>query len=181
MKAALEGAAVEDVSGVESFELFVRCHQSTVRALVVALYGGRDPDDIIQETFLRAQKAWPSLTGHDRPELWVRRVAMNLAVSRLRRWRSETKALVRLAGRREFNVVVLSDESAAVWAEVRLLPSRQAQVIALRYLEDLSVSEIAGTLGIAEGTVRSTLHQARVTLGHRLTPGVEVPVEENLR
>ena len=171
----------EDVSIDESFELFVRCHHRSVRALVIALYGGQDPDDIVQEAFLRAQREWPSLARRDRPELWVRRVAMNLAVSRFRRWRSESKALVRLAGRRESKVVVLSAESAAVWKEVRLLPARQAQVVALRYLEDLTVAEIAATLGIAEGTVRATLHQARVTLGQRLAPGAEVSVEEDLR
>lgn len=172
---------MEDVSIVGSFEAFVQHHHAGVRALVIALHGGRDPDDIVQEAFLRAQREWRTLAGQDRPELWVRRVAMNLAVSRFRRWRSESRALVRLAGRRESKVVVLSAESAAVWKEVRLLPARQAQVVALRYLQELTVAEIADTLGIAEGTVRATLHQARVTLGRRLTPDVEVTVEEDLR
>lgn len=171
----------EETSIVGSFEDFVRAHHAAVRALVVALYGGKDSEDIVQEAFLRAQKEWRSLSSRDRPELWVRRVAMNLAVSRFRRWRSESRALIRLGGRRDPKVVVLSSQSAGVWKEVRLLPDRQAQVVALRYLEDLSVAEIAQTLGIAEGTVRATLHQARVTLAGRLTPGLEVSVEEELR
>lgn len=172
---------MEDVFPEASFEGFVRGEYRSVRALVIALHGLRDPDDVVQEAFLRAQKAWPDLVGRDRPELWVRRVALNLAVSRFRRWGSESRALLRLAARRETKTVVLSDGSAEVWEQVRRLPARQAQAIALRYLGDLSVEEISEVLEVAEGTVRALLHQGRTQLARRLEPGVEVPVEEELR
>jgi RNA polymerase sigma-70 factor, ECF subfamily len=176
-----EGVVMEDVSAVVSFESFVRSEYRDVRALVIALHGGRDPDDVVQEAFLRAQKHWSELAGRDRPELWVRRVALNLAVSRLRRWGRESKALLRLAARREVTVVVLSAGAAEVWEQVRRLPSRQGQAIALRYLDGLSIAEVAVILGVAEGTVRALLHQGRTRLARVLDVGVEVSVEEELR
>lgn len=171
---------MEDVFPEASFESFVRSEYRSVRALVVALHGTRDPDDVVQEAFLRAQQHWPQLAGRDRPELWVRRAALNLAASRLRRLGAESRALLRLRSRRETRVVVLSAGSAEVWEQVRRLPPRQAQAVALRYLDDLSVADIAVVLGIAEGTVRALLHQGRAQLARRLSRDVELSVEEEL-
>ena len=101
------------------------------------------------------------------PEAWVRRVAINLAMSRFRRLRSETAARLRL------NPVAPtfeppSAEQDAFWAEVRLLPRRQSEAIVLYYVEDLSTADIAVTLEIAEGTVRALLTQARERLARQL-------------
>lgn len=180
MEDVFKGAVVEDVFPETSFESFVHAEYRSVRALVIALHGVRDPDDVVQEAFLRAQRRWPDLAGRERPELWVRRVALNLAVSRLRRWGSESRALLRLAGRRDIKVVVLSAGSAGVWEQVRRLPARQAQAVALRYLDDLPVGDISVILGVAEGTVRALLHQGRTQLARHLAPGVELSVEEEL-
>jgi len=56
---------------------------------------------------------------------------------------------------------------------VRKLPDRQAQAVALYYLEDCSVAEIALALGCAEATVRVHLHRGRQTLGRALGLRVE--------
>jgi RNA polymerase sigma-70 factor, ECF subfamily len=103
----------------------------------------------------------------------VRRVAANLAVSRWRRLRSETRALARLAARQPTEVADLPAPDAAFWAAVRALPRRQAQAIALHYLEDRPVAEIATVLGVAEGTVKSALHTGRRTLAARLNLEVD--------
>ncbi len=57
---------------------------------------------------------------------------------------------------------VLTNES--FWEAVRDLPKRQAQCVALRYLEDRSIADIATVLGIAETTVRGYLHDGRAAL-----------------
>ena len=54
------------------------------------------------------------------------------------------------------------------WAAVRTLPRRQQAVVALHYLEDRSVADVAQVLGIAEGTVKAHLHKARAALADRL-------------
>ncbi len=56
----------------------------------------------------------------------------------------------------------------AFWDAVRRLPRRQAQCVALHYLEDRSVADIARVLGIGEATVRVHLHRGRSTLAAAL-------------
>jgi RNA polymerase sigma-70 factor (ECF subfamily) len=51
---------------------------------------------------------------------------------------------------------------------VRRLPPRQAQAVVLHYVEDLTVADIASVLGVAEGTVKALLHQARERLRRQL-------------
>jgi len=62
----------------------------------------------------------------------------------------------------------LSADDAEFWRTVRSLPRRQAQVIALHYLEDLPVIEIAEILGTAEGKVKKHLYDGRQALARRL-------------
>lgn len=59
------------------------------------------------------------------------------------------------------------------WAALRSLPDRQAQAVALHYLEDLPVSEIARVLDIAEGTVKVHLHRGRLALAELLRDELE--------
>jgi RNA polymerase sigma-70 factor (ECF subfamily) len=62
-----------------------------------------------------------------------------------------------------------------LWAAVRKLPARQAQVTALAYGEDRSIADIASMLGIAEGTVKAVLHRARGNLARALALKDEEP------
>lgn len=95
---------------------------------------------------------------------------MNLARSRVRRLRAEVRALLRLGARRHEHDTLdsRSVESEAFWTEVRALPKRQAQAVALHYLEDLPVKRVAELMGIAEGTAKALLHQGRKGLAARL-------------
>jgi RNA polymerase sigma-70 factor (ECF subfamily) len=62
----------------------------------------------------------------------------------------------------------LSPESADVWEAVRRLPKRQAQVVALYYLEDRSLDDVAAALAMSVETVRTHLRRARQRLARRL-------------
>ncbi len=62
----------------------------------------------------------------------------------------------------------IAAEDDEFWKAVRGLPKRQSQVIALHYLEELSVAEIAEILECAEGTVKVHLHKGRKRLADRL-------------
>jgi RNA polymerase sigma-70 factor, ECF subfamily len=81
-------------------------------------------------------------------------VAANLATSALRRRLIEARALARFWARGEPSLVELPASQADFWRAVRSLPRRQAQVVALHYLED-PVVEVARLLGCAEGTVKT--------------------------
>ena len=153
---------------VGQFEAFYRDRYRPLVGVVYALTGSRwVAEDLAQEAFLRAHRDWDRVRHADAPEAWVRRVAINLAMSRFRRIRSEASARLRLSPAAP-TFQPPTAEQDAFWAEVRSLPRRQAEVVALFYVEDLSTREIAGTLEIAEGTVRALLTQARERLGRQL-------------
>jgi len=61
------------------------------------------------------------------------------------------------------------------WAAVRALPRRQAQVMALYYLEDRSVAQVAEILDVTLGTVKRHLHNGRQALARRLRSEVDEP------
>lgn len=147
-------------------------HVNSTLAVVLALRGVRvGAEDIVQEAFTRAYERWDAVGCMDRPDLWVQRVALNLATSRLRRLASEQRALTRLGGRRDRPRSVSFEREQHFWELVRKLPVRQARVVALRYAGDLSVREIAEVVGVAEGTVKAQLHTARARLEALLSAG----------
>jgi RNA polymerase sigma-70 factor (ECF subfamily) len=153
---------------VGQFEAFYRERFRPTVALVYALTGNRwAAEDLAQEAFLRAHRDWTHIRALASPAAWVRRVAVNLAMSRFRRMRSEAAAKLKLSPV-PATFQPPTAEHDAFWAEVRLLPRRQSQVIALRYVEDLSTRQIAEALEVAEGTVRALLTQARDRLARQL-------------
>ena len=163
---------VETTSGLD-FDGFYRQEYRAVRAVAWALTGsGWVAEDMTQEAFLRAHQRWSQVSAYDEPGAWVRRVAINLATSTLRRRAREAAALVRLAGRRT-DGWILPDVDDEFWAAVRSLPRQQAKVLALHYYEDLPVADIAVVLELAEGTVKAHLHKGRASLALRLNVGRE--------
>jgi RNA polymerase sigma-70 factor, ECF subfamily len=124
-------------------------------------------EELVQEAFLRAHQRWDTVGTYQRPGAWVRRVVLNLATSRARRRAVEARVLLRVAGRRQVDEPPPAADPE-LWKAVRALPRRQAQVVALYYVEDLTVTGIAEVLDVAEGTVRATLHQARSALVNRI-------------
>jgi RNA polymerase sigma-70 factor (ECF subfamily) len=153
----------------ERFEQFYEREYHRVVGFAYAVAGSWEAaEDATQEAFLRAHREWGRVGRYDQPGAWVRRVAANLATSGLRRRLVEARALARLAARREPALDVLPAENADFWRAVRALPQRQAQAVALYYLEDLSIQQTAAVLDCAEGTVRAHLARARSALARRL-------------
>jgi RNA polymerase sigma-70 factor (ECF subfamily) len=156
------------------FEQFYLEEYPRVVDLAYALSGSRMvAEDIAQEAFLRAYRDWDRVGSYEHQAAWVRRVAVNLASSGLRRRLIEARALARLAARREPALDALPADNADFWRAVRALPQRQAQAVALYYLEDLSIQQTARVLGCAEGTVKAHLAKARRSLARRLRLEVE--------
>jgi RNA polymerase sigma factor (sigma-70 family) len=152
-----------------SFDAFYSREFPRMVDLAYALSGSRIAcEDLAQEAMLAAHAAWDRVGVLDRPGAWVRRVVINKAASLYQRRGAEFRALTRLAPLRGGSFIRVDSETEHVWNEVRKLPRRQAQVVALFYLDQLTVSEIAHVLEVAEGTVKAHLHQARTSLAPRL-------------
>ena len=162
----LDGGGYAAVGSSETFEEFYAREFPAVVGLAFALSGSRTAsEDLAQEAFLAAHRDWDRV---DRPDVWVRRVVSNMSTSMLRRRYAEARAITRLAFGTTMTMPELSADDAEFWAAVRSLPRRQARVIALRYLDDRPVAEIAEILGTAEGTVKKHLHEGRQTIIRRL-------------
>jgi RNA polymerase sigma-70 factor (sigma-E family) len=124
-------------------------------------------EEVVQDAFVRIHGAW---TRVDEPLTYLRATVMNLARSRLRR-RLVARRRVEPAGlpgsSPEDRVVLLADQQVVVDA-VRALPRRQRECIVLRYYAELSEAEIAATLGISAGSVKSHSHRGLAALAARL-------------
>lgn len=167
------------VRASEPFERFYEREFRSVVGLAYALSGSRvASEDLAQEAFIAAHRNWEKVGSYDKPEAWVRRVVSNLSVSRFRRRATEIKALTRLAGfgTQPASLPELPQEAEDFWSNVRKLPKRQAQVIALHYLEDRPVAEIAEVLECSPNTVKVHLHKGRQRLAERL--GIEMGGDE---
>lgn len=152
----------------DDFDAFYRAEYAAVVRLAYALTGRRDlAEELAQDGFLAAHKRWPSLSGYEQPAGWVRRVVTNRCVSTARRHVTELRLLVRLSGERIAEAEGHpADED--LWALVRRLPRRQAQVLVLSFLEDRSVADIALVLGCGEESVRTHLRRGRHSLAGQL-------------
>jgi RNA polymerase sigma-70 factor (ECF subfamily) len=166
-------AAAAAVESVETFDVFYRRELPHLVAFAAALAGPAVADDIAQDAMLVAYRQWDTVSVMDVPAAWVRRVCANRAVSSLRRRGVEVRALLRLSARRPDEPPPVDAAAAAFWAEVRRLPRRQAQAVALFYVYDLGVAEIARTLGCADGTVKVHLSRGRAALAERLGSSLE--------
>ncbi len=150
------------------FEAFYARERTSVVGLAYVLSGSRlGAEDLAQDAFLAALRHWDRISTYDDPGAWVRRVVANRAVSRFRRRAAEARALLRFRSERHV-LGEIPGESAIVWDAVRRLPRRQAQVVALRYLEGWPISDIARILDCSENTIKTHLRRAKDTLARRL-------------
>lgn len=151
-----------------SFEDLFRQQYPLLVAVGVAVVGRVDvARDLAQETMARAHANWATVIAVDVPEAWLRRVMNNLVIDHLRREQVEQRALERLERRPVPESTVMTsltrmDELLAV------LPERQRLIVALTYVCDLSVADVAAALDIAPGTVKASLWKARRTLEKHL-------------
>jgi RNA polymerase sigma-70 factor (ECF subfamily) len=161
------------MAGGASFDAFYEARYAGVVRLAFVLTGRSDvAEELAQDAFLAAYRHWGRIEGYESPEGWIRRVVTNRCLSDRRRRGVELRLLARL-GRERAVPVHLPEESEQLWAVVRSLPRRQAQVLALIFLDDLSVADVAAVLGCGEETVRTHLRRGRAEVARRLAGAAE--------
>lgn len=159
-----------------AFEEIVRAYEKTVYNLALRTLGNReDAEDAVQETFLKAYTALPGFRGESKLSVWLYRIASNVCTDALRR-RRETVSLSAETedGEREVEIADLRFDPAAaaeknalrtaVREAMNALPDASRRVLLLRELGGLSYDEIARTLEIDVGTVKSRIFRGRKKL-----------------
>ena len=157
-----------------AFPDWYRSEYHQVVALVFVLSGSRwAAEELTQDAFTEAHRRWATIGAYDDPGAWVRKVAVNKARSWGRRRGAEARAYAKHTFRARELPNEMPESADGFWAAVRSLPDRQAQIVALHYLDDRPIDEIADLLDIAPGTVKTQLHRARITLATRLRIDLE--------
>ena len=146
---------------IEIQELYAVSYRRLLGQLIGVTGSVAEAEDVVQEAFVRGLDHPRRLLGTDNPEAWLRTVAVNLARSRWRR----AQRLVGLAPRivaepRDAD----TDGSLVLLQALRQLPAGQREVIALHHLADLTVEQVADTLGLPAGTVKARLSRGRAAL-----------------
>ena len=159
------------------FEATYRAEVHGLTALARSLTGDRDlAADLVHEAMVRTYRSWPHVVTLDRPGAWIRRVLINLTIDAHRRKRRETGALTRVAAAPAPPATDPSDRLDAdrFWAAVRDLPERQRAAVALFYIDDLGVAEIAEVLDTSPGAARTRLSRAKARLRQHYESSEEV-------
>lgn len=155
---------------VEAFEPLVRRYQRPLYNLALRTLGDREEArDVVQQAFLKAYQKLASFDPRHRFFSWVYRIVLNESLN-VRGRRRPTDPLTSepvSAGDPE-DAVLERERRDCVQAALLRLPADDRLVLALRHFAELSYAEIGDALGVAEKTVKSRLHEARLKLGRQL-------------
>ena len=157
-----------DADGFDDF------YRGTSRRLLRYAYGLTgdlgDAQDVVQEVYIRAWQRWSRLVRYDSSEAWLRLVTTRLATDRWRRFGARRAA----AGILGVGTPAVAPppppakNTIMLMAAMRSLPIDQRRVVALHYLLDMPVAQVATEIGVPEGTVKSWLSRGRAALAQKL-------------
>jgi RNA polymerase sigma-70 factor (sigma-E family) len=159
---------VRNSKGDDAFGAFYeRMHGRAVGTARRLVGNGAAAEDLAAEAFARAYSRWSTVRSHPNPEAWLLRVVGNLAVDQVRH-EARRPDLRPDAGRRD-----PSADDAALRIDladaINRLSSRQQEVVVMRYLIDLTEDDVAVSLGMSTGSVKTHLHRATTKLRNELT------------
>ena len=175
MSTAWAGPVSLDPALEREFE--ARIADSTPLAFRVALSVLRrreDAEDVAQDAFLRARRAFSGLRDRERFRAWLVRTSFRLALDRLRGERRRARREDGLAFEIPAHVGSAEADAArrelceGVQAAVAELPEKLRIVTVLAAIEEQDLASVARLLELPEGTVKSRLHRARLLLAERL-------------
>ena len=174
------------MTALDDFTPLVQAHQQRIYRVLLGMV--RDPDaaeSLTQECFLKAYQKRASFRGEASVGVWLLKIAVNLARdhrrSRLRefwhRWSSSSQEVAELGERlpdpqaSPERVLLGREEVASVWSAVEKLPPQQRAVFVLRFVEEMSLEEIAEATSLKLGTVKTHLFRAVHAIRQRLKGG----------
>lgn len=150
-----------DHADADAFAAFYTgAHPDVHRAVQATLGDPQLAHDAVNEAFTRAAERWSQVRDLRNPAGWAYRVAVNWATSWRRKLALRPTRPTEQLDRAHRDIVPDLDLAEAL----SVLPLAQRQMLVLRHAFGYSVVEVADTLGVAEGTVKSGVHRARQRL-----------------
>lgn len=152
-------------------QLYREHYRSLVRLASILVDDVATCEELVQDAFVAVLRRSGGWAEADKAGAYLRSVVLNHARSHLRKQQVRRRWL-RSVDRPESvgaadGAALLDAETTEILAALRTLPERQREVLALRYYLDLSEAEIAATLGISTGSVKTHAHRGLATLGTR--------------
>jgi RNA polymerase sigma-70 factor (ECF subfamily) len=165
----------------EAFAIFLRRHTATVHRWMVRAVGQEDADDMTQDIFLKAYRGLPRFRGEAPPRAWLASIADNAVKNR---YRSRSRFRRVFAGSSDARPDLDPPERGAgpeedartgesrrlVTEALKLLAPEFRMAVVLRDIEEWSYEEIAASLALPVGTVKSRIARGRGQLREILTP-----------
>jgi RNA polymerase sigma-70 factor, ECF subfamily len=166
-----EDVALSVAGDAEAFERLYRRHVARIHTLARRMVGDDMADEVTQDVFVRAWEKLDRFAGRSSFGTWLYRLAINVCLGRreeagrrAHRFGGDVAAVDRAAGRR-----VEPGHGVDLERALRRLPAGAREVFVLHDIEGYKHREIGEILGIAVGTSKSQLHEARMTLRAHLS------------
>jgi RNA polymerase sigma factor (sigma-70 family) len=137
------------------FETLIETHAEALFRFLVLSVGRDEAEDCLQETFMSALRAYPSLRHGDNLRAWLFTIAQRKATDAVRRHRRRPTS--ELDGH-EPAVAAHEPVDDGLWADVRALPPKQRAALVHRFVFDLAYAEIASRMGITPDAARQNVH-----------------------
>jgi RNA polymerase sigma-70 factor (sigma-E family) len=165
-----DSAGYSGGDGYQLRDLYEEQRWSLVRLAALVLRDPADAEEVVQDAFVQAYLSWGRLRDPAKGLAYVRSCVLNRARSQLR----HRKVVQRLdtgrstAGPSPESALEAQDNRQQMLTALRSLPDRQRECLVLRYYLDLSEAEIAATLGISAGSVKTHSHRGLAALAARM-------------
>ena len=150
---------------VPAFAVFMEANRSMVYRFLAVAVGPADAEDVFQETFLAALRAYPKLTSGELLDRWILRIASRKAIDHHR-----------ATARRPLPSETLPDRSVdgpaepddGLWSAVAGLPPKQRVAVVQRHVLDRPYADIAAALDCSEEAARANVHEGLKRLRERV-------------
>jgi RNA polymerase sigma factor (sigma-70 family) len=138
------------------FQVFLDAQRETVFRYLVAMIGPVDAEDVFQETFISALRAYPRLRPDSNLRAWALAIANRKAIDAIR---ARKRRAVPVADVPEVAVRDGRPEDHDVWSAARNLPASQREALLYRFAADLPYSDVAEALGTSEEAARQRVSE----------------------